>query len=100
MPRSSKKPKADEPLRLIVCLDGDRVACFLSRGDAWRNPCGTPDKDWRYDSPKSIMLWVEGRNTRAGQILTRAHNLAIMLHIKLENYLVQKECVARAAKKG
>lgn len=95
-----KKSKQLEPLRLVVCLDGDRVACFLCRGDGWKNMCGTPDKDWRYNSPKSIMLWVEGRNVRAGSILAQANNLAVMLSLKLENYLVQKECVSRAAKKG
>jgi len=83
----------------VVCLDGDRVACFLSVGDAWKNPCGTT-KDWCYNSPKSIMLWVEGRSFMAGNVLAKANNLAIMLNLKLENYLVQKECVTRAAKKG
>jgi hypothetical protein len=74
---------------IILCRDDGRVALFISVNDYHLNSCGSPEKDWRYLSPKSICLGTEsGRGTSAGHLIKLAQCLAKMTGYKLRDELV------------
>lgn len=83
------KEKKGKP-ELILCRDNGRVSLFISVNNGHLNTCGTENVDWRYLSPKSILLEVEsGRGRNAGHIISVAQNLQKMTGFKLRDELVK-----------
>lgn len=72
---------------IVLCREDSRVSCFLSVADGHLKACGSPSVDWKYMSPKSILLWVEGRSSIAGSVIEKAQCLAKMTGFRLRDEL-------------
>ncbi len=73
---------------IVLCREDGRVCCFLSVDNYHLNPCGSPGVDWKYSSPKSIMVWAEsGRGQSAGHIIENSQFLAKMTGYKMRDEL-------------
>jgi hypothetical protein len=67
----------------LVKEDG-RVCLFISVGNGHTNPCGSPGKDWKYCSPKSVLLDTETRRgLTVAHMIEKAESLSDMLGIPI-----------------
>jgi hypothetical protein len=67
----------------LVSEDG-RVCLFVSVENGHTNPCGSPGKDWKYCSPKSVLLDSESkRGATVAHIIERAESLSDMLGLPI-----------------
>lgn len=82
-----KKANPGKP-EIILCREEGRVSLYISVDNGHLQRCGTPGVNWRYRSPKSILLEVEtGRGRRAGDIIDMGRCLADMTGYKLRDEL-------------
>lgn len=80
-----KKHFRDKTALHLIKGDGGRVELYISVGDGHNNPCGTPGKDWKYCSPRSVLLDCEGRRsgTTVALMIDKAESLSDMLGIPI-----------------
>lgn len=84
-----KEAKAGKP-ELVLCREDGRVSLFISVNNGHLQNCGTPGVDWRYMSPKSVLIDCEsGRGRKAGSLIEMARCLAKMTGYKLRDELVK-----------
>lgn len=67
----------------LVREDG-RVCLFVSVANGHMNTCGTPGVDWKYCSPKSVLLKAESpRGSTVANMLEVAESLSDMLGLPI-----------------
>lgn len=79
-PRKHERGKA----ALHLVREDGRVQLFVSVGNGHTNPCGSPGKDWKYCSPKNVLLESEQkRGITVAHIIEKAESLSDMLGLPI-----------------
>jgi hypothetical protein len=79
-PKGHKRQSA----ALHLVSEEGRICLFLSVGNGHLNQCGTPQVDWRYCSPKSVLLDAETkRGQTVAHMIEKAECISDMLGIPI-----------------
>lgn len=74
IPAPRKHSRAIAALHLV--REDGRVNLFISVANGHTNPCGSPGKDWKYCSPKSVLLESEQkRGITVAHIIEKADDM-------------------------
>lgn len=69
--------------KLHLVREEGRVNLFISVENGHTNPCGSPGKDWKYCSPKSVLLDTESRRGSVANMIEKAEALSDMLGLPI-----------------
>ena len=82
IPAPARHNRAKAKLHLLS--ENGRICLFLSVENGHLNTCGTPMKDWKYCSPKSVLLDVETkRGQTVSHMIEKAECISDMLGIPM-----------------